>query len=69
MDDVIPLITERGDRLLHPIKSVHCKHRSCFEASDFFDQYASIKIWHCPICNVHIKGFEASKFLIILCED
>jgi hypothetical protein len=55
---VVSLVNENGDRLAHPIKSVHCKHRSCFEASDFFDQYATIKIWHCPICQVHIKGFE-----------
>lgn len=69
MDEVVvPLVNEDGDRLVHPIKSVHCKHRSCFEASDFFDLYANIKIWHCPICQVHIKGFEVrkvgAKFLI-----
>lgn len=57
-DLMVSLINQKGDRLVNPIKSVHCKHRSCFEAVDFFDENATVKIWHCPICKVHIKGFE-----------
>ncbi|KAI9480874.1 MAG: hypothetical protein EXX96DRAFT_481419, partial [Benjaminiella poitrasii] len=47
-----------GQRIQHPAKSIHCKHRACFDAASFFDQYEDIKIWHCPICHVHIRGFE-----------
>ncbi|KAI8047732.1 uncharacterized protein B0P05DRAFT_592524 [Gilbertella persicaria] len=45
-------------RIKHPTTSIHCRHRTCFDAVPFFDQHAEIKLWHCPICSVHIKSFE-----------
>lgn len=47
-----------GTRIQHPVRSLHCKHRSCFDAAVFFDRNADIKLWHCPICLVHIKNTE-----------
>ena len=47
-------------RIQHPVKSFHCKHRSPFDAAIFFDSNADIKIWHCPICFVHIKNMEVN---------
>ncbi|KAI8977508.1 hypothetical protein BDF20DRAFT_875278 [Mycotypha africana] len=45
-------------RIQHPIKSVHCRHRTCFDAASFLRHNMDKKIWHCPICFVHIKNFE-----------
>ena len=47
-----------GKRIQHPVKSLHCRHRTCFDAAAFFNHHADIKLWHCPICLVHIKSFE-----------
>ncbi|EIE87211.1 hypothetical protein G6F46_009263 [Rhizopus delemar] len=48
-------------RMRHPIKSIHCKHRSCFDANDFFDYHSNLKLWYCPICFVQIKHLEELK--------
>lgn len=48
-------------RIQHPVKSLHCKHRSCFDAAIFFDHNADIKLWHCPICYVHIKNIQVKQ--------
>ncbi|CEI85683.1 hypothetical protein G6F70_005651 [Rhizopus microsporus] len=45
-------------RLQHPVKSIFCKHKSCFDASTFFDHHADLQLWHCPICFVQIKHLE-----------
>ncbi|KAI7899528.1 uncharacterized protein BX663DRAFT_441075, partial [Cokeromyces recurvatus] len=47
-----------GQRIRHPIKSVHCQHDMSFDATIFFDKHAHVKLWYCPICCVHIKSFE-----------
>ncbi|KAI8641132.1 hypothetical protein BD408DRAFT_483669 [Parasitella parasitica] len=59
LNEAVSLIDfNTGRRIQHPIKSLHCRHRSCFDAASFFNQHADIKLWHCPICDVHIKSFE-----------
>ncbi|GAA5814905.1 hypothetical protein MFLAVUS_008408 [Mucor flavus] len=58
-EDMVSLVDPvSGTRIQHPVKSLHCKHRSCFDAATFFDRNADIKLWHCPICLVHIKNTE-----------
>lgn len=57
--DTVTLIDSVSQqRIQHPIKSLHCQHRTCFDAKSFFSQHADMKLWHCPICRVHIKSFE-----------
>lgn len=46
------------NRIQHPIRSIHCNHQACFDGAAFFDHHADIKLWHCPICFVHIKSTE-----------
>ncbi|CAO0803598.1 unnamed protein product [Mucor circinelloides] len=59
LNETVSLIDfNTGQRIRHPIKSLHCRHRTCFDAASFFNQHADIKLWHCPICLVHIKSFE-----------
>jgi hypothetical protein len=53
-------------RIQHPVKSLHCKHRSCFDAANFFDHNAGSKIWHCPICFVHIKNIEVISYKLLI---
>jgi hypothetical protein len=57
--DTVSLIDSVShQRIQHPIKSLHCRHPTCFDAATFFSQHADVKLWHCPICLVHIKSFE-----------
>lgn len=63
-EDMVSLIDPiSSSRIQHPVKSLYCRHRSCFDAAIFFERNAEIKLWHCPICFVHIKNTEVS-FLV-----
>ncbi|KAI9245433.1 hypothetical protein BY458DRAFT_528833 [Sporodiniella umbellata] len=48
-------------RLQHPVRTIHCKHRSCFDALLFFERHKNHKRWYCPICLVQIKHLEELK--------
>lgn len=50
-----------SNRIQYPVRTIHCKHRSCFDASVFFDRHMGLKLWHCPICLVQIKYLEELK--------